>query len=205
MTTYPLNFPSALKVNGLTISLLFTNSVTRSNFTQERQAFEWDGQMWTLSYTSPLCTNEIADEFTAFADQLHGSFGTFLLGNYARPLPKGVGGGSPLVDGAGQSGYTLHVKNAPHSLTKWLKKGDHFQYGTGLTARIHRLTADADTDSSGNVILEFVPKLRYSPADASAIVYNNPVGLFTMSSNTVTHSVDSDGFYHFSFDAQEAL
>lgn len=203
--TYPLDFPSTLKLNGMTLGLQFTNSVTRSPYTMERQAFEWDGQMWMFSYTVPACSNVVADEWIAFADLLHGQFGTFLLGNAARPLPKGIGGGSPLVNGAGQAGYALNVKNAPHSVTQWLKKGDHFQYGTGATARLHRMTADANTDSSGNVTLQFVPKLRYSPADSSAIVINNPVGNFTLSSNTVTHSVDTDGYYHLSFDAQEAL
>jgi hypothetical protein len=203
--SYPLTFPSSVKLNGVTPAMAFVNSMTRSPFTNERQAFRWFGEMWTLDYTTPPCEAEAAEDFIAFCLKLRGSFGTFLMGDQSHQVPRGLGGGTPLVNGANQVGYDLIIDGCPNSVTGWLLKGDYFQLGTGLTARLYKLTEDANTDSGGHVTLEFVPQLRISPADNAALVITNPVGLFCMANNSVTWTVDTDGFYHYSFTCQEAI
>jgi len=205
MTTYPLTFPASLKVSSVVPTLKFMSAVTRSPFTGERQAFRWDGEMWSFEYTTPPCTVDVAEEWIAFANKLQGKFGTFLIGDFSRTASRGVGGGSPVVDGASQTGYALNVRGCPATLFPWLKKGDYFQVGTGSTARLHKLIEDINTDSGGRATLEFVPKLRYSPADGAAIVISNCVGVFSLSDAGVTWSVDNDGYYHYTFRAEEAL
>lgn len=203
--TYPLDFPSTIKLNGVTPTLAFVNSNSISPFTFERQAFRWDGEQWQFQYTTPPMLQEDADEWIAFANKLRGSYGTFLLGDKSRGTPKGIGGGTPLVRGGGQTGYALDIDGAPTNTTGWLVKGDGFQVGTGATARLHKLVEDADVDAMGRVTLNFVPKLRYSPADNAPLVIQDPVGVFYLMQNSVAWSVDSDGFYHYIFSAAEAL
>ncbi len=203
--SYPLSFPSAIKLNSVAPKLAFVNSNSVSPFTFERQFFRWDGEQWQFQYTTPPMVRADADEWIAFALKLRGSYGTFLLGDKSRGTPSGVGGGTPLVNGGTQTGYSLIIDGCPHSITGWMKKGDYFQIGTGSTSRLQKLVDDADTDSSGNTTLNFVPMLRYSPVDNAPLVITNAVGVFNLEENSVAWSVDDDGFYHYMFSAVEAL
>ncbi len=203
--SYPLDFPSTIKLNGVTPMLSFVNSNTKSPFTFEAQRFRWDGEQWQFQYTTPPMTKSDADEWIAFALKLRGSYGTFLLGDKSRGTPSGVGGGTPLVNGGSQTGYALIIDGCSHSITGWLKKGDYFQLGTGSAARLYKMVEDANTDGSGNTTLNFVPRLRSSPADNAALVITNAVGVFNMMPNSVAWSVDVDGFYHYTFSAEESL
>ena len=149
---------------------------------------------------------DTAEEWIAFALSLRGRKGTFLAGDPSGRIPRGVGGGTPLVKGAGQTGSTLLLDGCPISTTNWLKKGDYFQLGTGSSARLHKLIENANTNASGEVTLEFVPTLRTSPADNAPLIITNAKGLFRMDSNTVPWTADGNGqFYSYSFTATEDL
>jgi len=83
----------------------------------------------------------------------------------------GALGGTPLVNGASQSGSTLVIDGASLSVSGWAKKGDVFTiagvYSVNpqtyqSTGRLHQfvVTADADSDGAGNVTLSISPSIN---------------------------------------------
>lgn len=111
-----------------------------------------------------------ADLFMAFIAQMRGRAGRVALGNLGRPAPRGVGGGTPLVAGAGQTGTTLNVDGGPLSTSGWLVTGDI----VGIGSRLHVLTANAGTDGSGAATLSLAPPILTAPADNAAVTLSLP-------------------------------
>jgi hypothetical protein len=83
--------------------------------------------------------------------------------------PKGAYGGTPLVDGANQTGSTIDVKGGSNNITNWARAGDLIKFA-GLNL-VYEVTADANTDGSGDVTLSIDPPIFVggSPADEAAL------------------------------------
>jgi len=100
---------------------------------------------------------------------------------------RGAYGGTPLVDGASQTGFALNIKGASLSTGNWIRKGDYFSVLVGTEHELKMATADANSDGAGLVVLAFTPKLRASPANDAAIfvedgVLTKPQGIFMLQS-----------------------
>lgn len=206
MTTYPLSLPSSYKAAIVVPSLVFVNSETQSPYTMQEQFFSWPGVRWEFDVTIPPTNDrDVAEEFIAFAAQLRGRLGTFLMGDPAFPTPRGAWSGSPVVDGSGQTGNELLIRGATAGVTNYARIGDYIQIGTGLAARLYKVMANANSDGSGNVTLILSMDIRSGTADGSAIVTTDPKGLFRMSENIVSWGYDSNKMFRYSFRAVEAL
>ena len=90
----------------------------------------------------------------------------------------GLGGGTPQVNGASQTGTTLATKLWPNS-TAVLKAGDIFRVA-GLN-QAFQLTADATSDGAGLASLAICPPIFVggSPAANAALTINTTPGLVT--------------------------
>lgn len=203
--TYPLTFPTALKIKSVVLSLMYVNSQSKSPYTKQRQAFPWGGEMWAIDCNMVAMIRADAEEWMSFANKLRGNYGTFLFGDPSAGTPRGTAGGTPLVMGGGQTGYELIIDGAPLSTTDWLKKGDYYQLGTGLSSRMHKLVENANTNGSGQVTLEFVPAIITAPADNAPLVITNAKGLFHLVENSVSWSVDENGHYRYNFKAEQEI
>lgn len=204
--TYPLSLPASCKSQGFSISLLHATEASASDFTFEDNSFQWPGERWEITFTPPpIRDRELAAEWFTFAAKLRGVYGTFLAGDPLGANPRGAGGGTPLVDGADQTGYYLDIKGAPTSTTGWLLKGDYLQVGTGSSARLHMLTANADTDGSGLVTVELAPALAPNIADNTVITIVNAVGVFRMTDKAVSRSQEIGGVYRYGFSARSVV
>lgn len=113
------------------------------------------------------------------------------------PHTVGALGGTPLVNGASQTGSSLVADGASNSITGWAKKGDVFTIGTAGTATAPHavnpqnyrnttqlqqfvVTSDTNSDGSGNITLPVYPPIvtsgayqtvTISPADNAAITW----------------------------------
>lgn len=90
---------------------------------------------------------------------------------------KGAGGGTPLVNGASQSGSNLIVDGASNSITNWLRQGDLIQVAGG--AVVFDVTADVSTNGSGQATIPISPPIftGQSPADNAAVTID-PTAIF---------------------------
>lgn len=207
MTTPPLlTMPTSSCAASVTMTLNRVVGLTQSPFTLEEQAFKWQGEAWSVDFMMPpFKSRAIASQWISFALKLRGQFGTFYLGDPSARIPQGVGTGTPVVDGINQNGNTLLTRGWTSGVTGILLAGDYIQIGTGTNSRLHMVTADANSDGSGDAALSIEPALRYSPADGTAINVNNPVGVFRLTENSWSWSVTPGKIYRLSFQAVEVV
>ena len=81
--------------------------------------------------------------------------------------------------------------------------GDCFQLGTTTTTRLYQLTADVNP-VAGAATLNFIPRLRTSPADNAALNLINP-GVLLRLTSPVPASIGLADIYRISITAREAL
>lgn len=177
--TYPLIPPSTPKPAQVRIFATDTVAVSRSAFTMQQQAQQHQGMMWGMEITLPPMNREEADPWRAFLLALNGRFGTFRMGDPSARSPRGVATGTPLVNGASQTGQSLITDGWTISVTNILRAGDYIQVGSYLYVVLN----DVNSNGSGQATLDIWPRLRSSPADNDPVDPTNTVGLWRLASN----------------------
>lgn len=205
MTVFPITLPdddfASLSLTGETVV-----GAVESPWTREEQIFEHQGQLWLLEAAYPPKVGRAAAEpILAALGSLRGKAGSFLLGDTNARTPRGSVAGTPLVDGASQTGNSLATKGWTPSATGVLLAGDYIQLGSGATQRLYKLLADADADGAGLATLEIWPRLRESPADSAALTTSDCKGVFRLAGNARPWSVRPPSIYDIALQAREAI
>ncbi len=203
--TYPLAMPT-VGIESMSFAETAAVAAATSPFTFSQEVQVHQGQLLAVTITLAPMRRGDAEEWLAFFRQLNGMEGTFLLPAYHAGTARGIATGAPVVDGAAQLGRSLVTAGWTSGTSGILKAGDYFQLGSGATARLHVVMKDAASDNDGAATLDIWPRLRESPADASAIVVTNPKGLFRLASNVSNHNVNNALLYTgMTFTAREAF
>jgi len=206
--TYPLTFPThtGVKSANFIARNVVGNSLSPFTFTQQVQKLQ--GQRWEADISLPLMERANAEQWISFFVKLNGSYGTFLMGDPNGATPRGSASsdaGTPLVNGASQTGTDLAIDGLPASATGYLKAGDYIQLGSGATTQLYKVLDDVDSNASGEATLTIWPDLRSSPADDAAVTVSGAKGLFRLTTNVTDWQINAAGFYQLSFGAAEAL
>jgi len=154
------------------------------------QTVEMPGARWAAQFTLSSLDAADAAAWRTFAVQLRGQSGRFALWNMARPTPRGVATGTPVVSGAGQTGNTLATSGWTPSTTGILKAGDFI----GVNGELKMVVADATSDGAGLATLTLEPPLRSSPANLAAITTNKPTAVFKMDDDIARTTTTAPGF-----------
>lgn len=202
--SYPVAFPD-LGIKSMNIRAMNVVGMSQSPFTGQQQVYKHQGQWWEAEITLPPMKRAEAEQIAAFLLKLNGRYGTFTLGDPANTAPRGVGTGTPLVNGGSQTGNSLVTDGWTTSTTGILKAGDWIQLGSGSASRLHKVLNDVNSDASGNATLDIWPNLRSSPSDNDSITVTSPKGLWRLSSNDVNYSIDEASIYGITFACVEAL
>ena len=203
--SYPLSTPTNIGIAQIELRAINAVAYGRSPFTFVGQAFAYSGQMWTADVSLPNMKRQDAEYWVTFLLSLRGQYGTFLLGDPLGATPRGVATGTPIVNGAGQTGGELDITGATTSTTGWLLAGDYIQLGSSGTSTLHKVLADANSDGSGNVTVDIWPHLRTAPTNSSNVVLNDTKGVFRLASNEQAWSINEISSYGIVFGAQESL
>ena len=174
----PISLPYPLGITTSRFGLETNTQRFESPFTRSVQRVALGGARWTWTFSLPAMKRSRAAVWKAFLDQLDGAANTFYGYDPDNLVPRGPAKGTPLVNGAGQTGSTLAIDGCPAS-TLFLRAGDYF----AVNGEYKRLTQDATANGSGQVTLQFKPALRNSPADNAVV---------TVSSPTVTMALTDD-------------
>lgn len=198
MTNYAL--PSHTGIRSVTFRMVSANSITQSPFTFKQQVLQNPGRRWEVDITiPPTRLAENARPWLAWLAKLDGSLHTFNLGDPLGASPRGAGGGTPLVNGASQTGSSLVVDGCPVSEIGWLLEGDYIQLGSGVDARLYMVTSDVDTNGTGDAAIEVWPEIETAPSDNDPVVITNTVGTFRLASNVSTWSANEASVYGIQF------
>lgn len=202
--SYPLTFPS-LGIKTMTFRARNVVGMTASPFTGQQQVYKYQGEWWEAEVAMPPMKRADAETMIAFLLSLGGRYGTFNLGDPIGTSTRGVGTGTPLVNGASQTGSSLITDGWTTETTGILKAGDWIQLGSGSTATLHKVLADVDSDASGNATIDIFPRIRTAPSDDATIVVSNTVGRWRLSSDATDYSVNEASVYGITFACIEAL
>jgi hypothetical protein len=209
--TYPLSMPATPP--GFRQIELIENSVVGvsvSPFTGQQQVYEWPGSWWSAKIDLVDMRRADAEKWIAFLLCLHGMSGTFLAGDPNAGTAQGPATGTPLVNGAGQTGRSLITDGWTINKTPILKAGDYIQIGSGTAQRLYKNLTDANSNGSGQATFDIFPTLRESPADNAAITVANCKGVFRRASNSQPWTMTKGGgagqaLYSIAFEAMEAF
>ena len=203
--SYPLSLPSVEGAVSMDLEITPNVGMLESEFALGQQTYAWPTERWFIQFACPPMSRADAEQWVGgFLVALNGMEGSFLAGQFGYTTPQGTwSGGSPLVNGASQTGKTLAIDGLAAGATG--KAGDLFQLGSGSSSRLHKLTKDFTANGSGQATLDFTPRIRTSPADNAAITLASPKGLFMLNSNQGKWSINTAMLYGVSFVAFEDL
>lgn len=203
--SYPLTLPSHTGIMSVMLRQVNAVSMQMSDFSFAQDVYRYSGQRWEATVNLPPMKKADARAWIGWLASLNGRYGTFLMGDPEAATPQGSFGGTPLVNGASQTGAELVIDGATPSQTDWAKAGDYIQIGTGTDAKLYMVLVDADSDGSGNVTLDIWPDLRSSPSDNTPVVTSSCVGKWRLNSANFSWDVNSANIYGISFSAIEAI
>lgn len=190
-------FPSGL-IRDVQRSLSVAATATTSPFSGTQQVQDWGGEWWEFTLNVKVRKDTDGRLLSAFLAKLRGVVEPFLFDDPT--LDQNGSYGTPLVNGASQTGNTLVTDGWG---TDALKVGDFFSLGTDENTRLYQMTADVNP-VAGAATLEFVPALRSSPGDDVALEVVSPKVLLRLTSS-VPSQIEPGDFYRFSFTAREAI
>jgi len=199
--SYPITLPTSPAPASVKLYGHAIVAVGVSPFTAQQQVYQHQGQFWRAQITLPPMRREDAEPWIAAMLSLNGRRGTFYLGDASATTPRGTATGTPLVNGASQTGQTLVTDGWTSGVTGILKAGDYMQIGD----RLYKVLADANSDGTGNATFDIWPRLRESPADNAAITVTNTKGLFRRADNAAEWDIAPGKIFSMSFEAVEAI
>jgi hypothetical protein len=166
------------------------------------QTQEFPGAKWFGSFVLPPMIRADAAAWQAFFTQLRGMSGRFFGYDPSARTPRGVATGTPIVNGAGQTGTSLITSGWTINITNILKAGDYFQVGTELK----QMTQDVNSSGAGAATLVFEPPLRNAPSNGAPIITINPVCIMMLNSDEqAAWDIDTALHYGMTFSAIESL
>lgn len=203
--SYPLSFPTHVQQKSIVLRARNQVALVSSPFTYKQQVYKHAGEMWEADIQLPPMSRASAEQWIAWLLSLNGQYGTFFMGDPTGATPRGDATGTPVVNGAGQTGAVLNVSGATAATTGWLKAGDYIQLGSGSGVNLHKVLVDADSDGAGLVALDIWPKLRTSPSNGATVTVTSCRAVWRLSTNVQQWSVSEASIYGITFGAVEAI
>ena len=159
--------------------LISNTRVHRSPFDQSVQTLEMTGARWKASYDLPSMNRASASAWHAFLLQCRGMSGRFFAFDPDAKTPRGTALGTPLVNGASQTGTILNTDGWTPLESGLLLAGDYF----GVNGELKMVVSAVNSDSNGEAAITFEPSLRSSPPNNDALTTSNPTCTMMLASD----------------------
>ena len=175
-------FPAIRNPSEVSWRLRARTQTHTSPFDGTVQTLAMPGARWeaTLTWrTLPPADYRLLEAFLA---SMGGMAGRFWYGPVHAPR-RATGGGSPVINGASQTGATMSMRGFSANAQAFLA-GDWFSYtDTGNRRRLHQVTADVTANGSGVASVPIAPAIRRAGADGAAVTIASPTGTFMLASD----------------------
>lgn len=148
---------------------------------------------WTINCSFPPTMNR--DQFApiwAFLMAQQGRFETFTFVSEDLKAPRGAAAGTPVVNGASQTGLSLITDGWTNNILQ-MKAGDIFKI-VGDN-KVYMVTADGTSDGSGNLTLAISPPLLSSPGDGVALTVSDVPFTMQLEEDRFEYSVSGPLLY----------
>ena len=138
------------------------------------------GDRWACTLMLPAMKESTGHSVKAFLTRLRGCAHRVVLPNHAH-VRRGTAG-NVLVNGSSQSGTTLICDGAGASITNAVRAGDYLT----LENRLYMIADDANSDGSGNLVINLTHPLYIAPTNNAAVTLVNPTGRFLFMGESVS-------------------
>ena len=171
--------------NSVVVDIVGNTGLFPSPLIASAQTIDRGGLKWMFTYTWTALRNNSRADLMGTVVALRSQENRLRVPVYDNPK-QGAYGGTPLVDGASQTGSSIDIKGCDNNVTNWIRKGDYISFIVNAEPELKMCTADASSDGSGLISgLSFEPRLRDSPADSAVIyvedgVLSKPKGIFLL-------------------------
>jgi len=207
--SYPLTVPNH-NFSSMTMRIARKIGTVVSPFTYSTQTFEHSGARWEAEVTLPPLKYDQARDWEAFFAELRGTVGTFKMYNPLNSEPRGTANDATLLNtgvNIPQSGdhYIILTQNSLGSST--LKKGDYISVKYNDEAdrpHLHMVVEDATITNGSDTTVYIQPQLRANGTAGSFVDVTNPMGIWRLTTPDINWSINSAGFYGFTFACVEA-
>lgn len=203
MTT--LVMPSSAEFAQAEFGIVSNSVLFSSKLTGFTQTAELPGVRWKAKYMLPDLEREDFVDWQVFFAQLRGQAGRFYAYDPLGAEPRGLGTGTPLIDGNDQVGTSLATVGWTASQSGILKKGDYFSYDTPYGRQMHMITEDINSNSDQEATLLFEPPIRQIPNDEAEITVVKATCEMMLLDDTIMWVEKYPYRYSLSFEAIEAL
>ena len=184
-------FPTTVLPEKSVMRPISTVGIGESPYTLQAQKQVFDARRWAFDLIWPVIANQIAAaELEAFIMKLNGRENTTLVPIFDRPTALGTALGTPLIDGASQTGELVDTKGWDNSQTGVLLAGDYVQIGNYA----YMVVTSANSDGAGLATLDIRPALRSSPADNDSVTTALPATLCRLATNI--NEIEKDKNYY---------
>lgn len=194
------SLPTSPAFNSLNVQSVQPTLISRS-VSGRRQARQIAGQYFNLTASYPPMTRADFAPIFAFVMAQRGQFETFQVTPTVVKSGLGSPAGTPLVNGASQTGRSV-VTDGWNASINVFKAGDYVKFDHD---KVYTVTADATSDGSGNATIAIEPALVASPANDSAVTYENVPFTVALTSAIQEYATNTSGLFEFELDLEEVL
>lgn len=198
--SYPLTLPTS-GIKHIEMTQHNSTASSQSPFTGQQQFQTYTGQWWSASVTLCTLNRASAAEWQSFLAKLRGKQGTFMMGDPDAATPQGTPVGTPLVNGASQTGNTIITDGWTASADDVLLAGDYIQIGNHM----YMVLDDVSADGSGNATFDVWPRLRADVDNNDPITTSSCKTIWRLSSNAFVWAADVNGYYTITFECTEDI
>jgi len=194
-------FPSSPAFASLSVTSVQPTFVSRS-ISGRRQSRQIGGQYFRMRATFPPMTRAEFAPIYAFVMKQRGRYESFTLIPPVLNAGLGSPAGTPLVNGASQTGRSV-VTDGWNASINVFKAGDYLKFANH--DKVYTVTADATSDGSGNATISIEPALVTSPATDSAITYTSVPFTVALRLGIQEFDTGTSGLFSFEVDFEEVL
>ena len=194
-------FPTSPAFNSLSIGSVQPSFISRS-ISGRRQARQTHGQYFKMTATFPPMTRAQFAPIHAFVLKQRGQYESFQVIPPVVGVGLGSPAGTPLVNGADQTGRTIVTDGWSNSIVIF-KAGDYLKFANH--DKVYTVTADVSSSGAGAATIAIEPALITSPATDSAITYTSVPFTVALTSRVQEFSTGTTGLFEFEIDLEEVL
>jgi hypothetical protein len=194
-------FPTSPAFNSLNVQSIQPTFISRT-ISGRRQARQIGGQFFRMTATFPPMTRAQFAPINAFVLKQRGQYESFQVVPPVLNAGLGSPAGTPLINGADQTGRSVVTDGWNNSITIF-KAGDYLKFANH--DKVYTVVTDATSNGSGQSTITIEPALITSPANDSAITYTSVPFTVALTSGIQEFSTGTTGLFEFDLDLEEVL
>ncbi len=171
--------------NTLAMQLIGNTGLFPSPLVASAQTLDRGGLKWQATYNYSNISAAKRATLMGLLASLRAQANRLRVPVYDNPK-RGAYGGTPLVNGASQTGSVIAIDGCSNNITNWIRAGDYFSVVVNGEHELKMCTQDNNSNGTGQIAtLEFEPRLRASPLNNAIIRVEDgalpkPEGVFVL-------------------------